>query len=192
MSSNWVDPSAICACEGYWKSGGLENSKKNTPKLRNGYMREGLMIFKVEPSTSLQIYHSRAVNWQNFEKVTSKAVQTLEVARSISKNRRVTFSSIVECVEDETSYQQNRDLDKEGTLYPPYESQGDINFMSRERWDILYDLTPSRALKRTRQHALWRYPMKQAKNELLTISSLISEDFSLWFSQWSQCFQHIC
>ena len=191
VSNNWVDPSPICACEGYWKSGGLENSTKIHPNYAMDIWERTWWSskFKVEPSTSIQIYHWRAMNWP---KVTSKAVQTLEVARSISKDCRVTFSSTVECVEDETSYQQTRDLDKEGTLHPRYESQGDINFMSRERWEIYMIQHHQGHWNEQDNMPLWRYPMKQANHVLLTISPLITEDFWLWFSQWSQCFQHIC
>ena len=50
-------------------------------------------------------------------------------------------------------YQEQIKFEKEGTLFPPLEFQGDVDYLSREKWELLYDPTPSRSLKRTRQQA---------------------------------------
>ena len=50
-------------------------------------------------------------------------------------------------------YEERIQFDKEGTLFPPFEQREDVDCLSQERWELLYDPTPSRALKRTRQRA---------------------------------------
>ena len=69
----------------------------------------------------------------------SRQLKNRSVARSVIKDRRVKFSSLVDYIDGDHRFQQTSDLDKEGTLFPPDELQGDINYMSRERWELLYD-----------------------------------------------------
>ena len=57
------------------------------------------------------------------------------------------------CVCQDQHYQEHIQFEKEGTLFPPLERHEDLDYLSQERWELLYDPTPSRALKRTRQQA---------------------------------------
>ena len=63
------------------------------------------------------------------------------------------FHDIVECVELDQHYREKLNLEGEHTIFPSSQHQEDINAMPREKWELLYDPTPSRALKRTRQQA---------------------------------------
>ena len=53
----------------------------------------------------------------------------------------------------EQSYQEKIQFESEGMLFPSFQHRDDIDAMPRERWELLYDPTPSRSLKRTRQQA---------------------------------------
>ena len=44
-------------------------------------------------------------------------------------------------------------MESRHTIFLSSQHQEDINAMPREKWELLYDPTPSRALKRTRQQA---------------------------------------
>ena len=72
------------------------------------------------------------------------------VARSIRGNQSVKFNEVIDCVCQD---QERVQFEKEGTLFPPLEQREDLDYLSQERWELLYDPTPSRALKRTRQRA---------------------------------------
>ena len=82
-----------------------------------------------------------------------RQLRNRSVARSVVKDRRVQFREVVDCVEQGHQYKEQILFEKEGTLLPPLEHQGDVDYLSSERWELLYDPTPSRALKRTRQQA---------------------------------------
>ena len=82
-----------------------------------------------------------------------RQLRNRNVARSVKGSKSVRFHDVVECVEQDHYYQESVHLDKEGTLFPSFQSRDDIELLSRERWELLYDPTPSRALKRTRQQA---------------------------------------
>ena len=83
----------------------------------------------------------------------SRQLRNRSVARSISKHRKVEFQEVICCVEQDQNYQENIKFEKEGTLFPPLEHRDDLNYLSREKWELLHDPTPSKALKRTRQQA---------------------------------------
>ena len=67
------------------------------------------------------------------------------------KNKRVQFSDTLQYVEEHQEYQEKTRFEKEGTLFPPFEFQGTLDYISRGRWGLLYDPTPSGAS--TRQQA---------------------------------------
>ena len=50
-------------------------------------------------------------------------------------------------------YQEKLKLEGEHTIFPSSQHQVDVEAMPREKWELLYDPTPSRALKRSRQQA---------------------------------------
>ena len=83
----------------------------------------------------------------------ARQLRNRSVARSVTKDRRVQFREVVDCVEQDHQYQEQIVFKKEGTLFPPLEHQGDVDYLSGEKWELLYDPTPPRALKRTRQQA---------------------------------------
>ena len=83
----------------------------------------------------------------------SRQLRNRNVARSVKDSKSVKFHEVVGCVEQDHYYQESVHFDKEGTLFPPFQSRDDVELLSRERWELLYDPTPSRALKRTRQQA---------------------------------------
>ena len=56
-----------------------------------------------------------------------RELRNRSVARSVYTKKQVSFSSLVECIDSDHRYQKTQDLDKDGTLFPPYEFQGDIN-----------------------------------------------------------------
>ena len=63
------------------------------------------------------------------------------------------FHDVVECIELDQHYQERLHLESEHTIFLSSQYQEDIDAMPREKWERLYDPTPSRALKRTRQQA---------------------------------------
>ena len=63
------------------------------------------------------------------------------------------FHDVVECIELDQHYQEKLHLEGEHPIFLSSQYQEDIDAMSREKWELLYDPTPSRALKRTRQQA---------------------------------------
>ena len=83
----------------------------------------------------------------------SRQLRNRNVARSVKGSKSVRFHDVVDCVEQDHYYQERVHFDKEGTLFPPFQSSDDVELLSRERWELLCDPTPSRALKRTRQQA---------------------------------------
>ena len=83
----------------------------------------------------------------------SRQLRNRSVARSINKHRKVEFQEVIDCVEQDQNYQENIKFEREGTLFPPLEHRDELNYLSREKWELLYDPTPSRALKRKRQQA---------------------------------------
>ena len=83
----------------------------------------------------------------------SRQLRNRSVARSVSKDRKVRFQEVIECVEQDQHYRENIRVEKEGTLFPPLEHRDDLNHIPRGKWELFCDPTPSRALKRTRQQA---------------------------------------
>ena len=75
-------------------------------------------------------------------------------------------------MEQDHLYQESIHFDKEGTLFPPFQSRDDIEYLSREKWELLYDPTPSRALKRTRQQASVVAQRMLAKPQVSTVCLL--------------------
>ena len=82
-----------------------------------------------------------------------RQLRSRSVARSVKGSKTVKFHDIVECVELDQYYQEKLNSEGEHTLFPSSQYQEDIDAMPREKWELLYDPTPSRALKRTRQQA---------------------------------------
>ena len=82
-----------------------------------------------------------------------RQLRSRNIARSVKENKTVRFHDTVECVEVDQHYCENLRPQGERTIFPSSQHQEDINAMPREKWELLYDPTPSRALKRTRQQA---------------------------------------
>ena len=72
----------------------------------------------------------------------SRQLRNRSVARSVSKDRRVRFQEVVDCVEQDQHHHENVKFEKEGTLLPPLEHRDDLNYLPREKWELLYDPTP--------------------------------------------------
>ena len=82
-----------------------------------------------------------------------RQLRSRNVARSVKGSKIVKFHDMVECVELDQHYREKLNLEGKYTIFPSSQCQEDINVMPREKWELLYDPTPSRALKRTRQQA---------------------------------------
>ena len=82
-----------------------------------------------------------------------RQLRNRSVARSIMGERNVKFHDVIDCIDQDQHYQESTQFEKEGTLFLLLECRDDLNYLSRKIWEILYDPTPSRALKRTRQQA---------------------------------------
>ena len=82
-----------------------------------------------------------------------RQLRSRNVARSVKKNRTVKFHDLVECVDENQRYYEKINLEREWAIFPSSQSQEQIDAMSHEKWEMLYDPTPSRTLKRTRQQA---------------------------------------
>ena len=82
-----------------------------------------------------------------------RQLRNRNVARSVKGNRTVKFHDLVECVDRDQHYHEKITLERECAIFPSSQNQEDIDAMSHEKWEMLYDPTPSRALKRTRQQA---------------------------------------
>ena len=78
----------------------------------------------------------------------------------------------MECLELDRHYQEKPNLEGEHTIFPSSQYQEDINAMPREKWELLYDPTPSRALKRTRQQASIVAQQMLAKPHVSTVCLL--------------------
>ena len=61
-----------------------------------------------------------------------RQLRSRSVARSVVKDRRVQFSEKTDCVEQDHQYQEPTNFEKEGTLFPPFEFQGDVDYLSRK------------------------------------------------------------
>ena len=83
----------------------------------------------------------------------SRQLRSRNVARSVKESKTVKFHDIVECMELDHYYQEKLKLEGEHTIFPSSQHQVDVEAMPREKWELLYDPTPSRALKRSRQQA---------------------------------------
>ena len=93
-------------------------------------------------------------------------------ARSVKSSRKLRFHDEVYCVEQDRCYQESIHFEKDGSLFPPFQFRDDIEYLSRERWELLYDPTPSRALKRTRQQASVVAQQMLAKPQVSTVCLL--------------------
>ena len=82
-----------------------------------------------------------------------RQLRNRNVARSIKDNKTVKFHGVVDCVESDQHYQEKIRGEGESNIFLSSQYQEDIDAMPREKWELLYDPTPSRALKRTRQQA---------------------------------------
>ena len=98
-----------------------------------------------------------------------RQLRNRSVARSITGNRRVRSREVIDCLEQDQHYQQRTQFEKEGTLSPPFEHREDSSYLSQKTWELLYDPTPSRALKRTRQQASIVAQQLLAKPQVSTI-----------------------
>ena len=83
----------------------------------------------------------------------NRQLRNRNVARSVKGSKTVKFHDIVECVELDQYYREKLNTENEHTIFLSSQHQEDIDVMPREKWELLYDPTPSRALKRTRQQA---------------------------------------
>ena len=82
------------------------------------------------------------------------------------------FHDLVECVELDQYYQEKLILEGEHAIFPSSQQQEDIDAMSHERWELLYDSTPSRALRRTRQQASIVAQQMLAKSQVSAVCLL--------------------
>ena len=102
-----------------------------------------------------------------------RQLRSRNVARSIKEKKIVRFHNTVECVELDQHYCEDLRLQSEQTIYPSVTISGrHCNSMSREKWELLYDPTPSRALKRTRQQASIVAQQMLAKSHVSTVCLL--------------------
>ena len=83
----------------------------------------------------------------------SRQLRNRSVARSVKDSKSVTFCEFIECIEQGQRFREKLQDEGKGTLFPSSKYKDNIDSMSRERWEILFDPTPSRSLKRTRQQA---------------------------------------
>ena len=74
-------------------------------------------------------------NGQNGDVTSSRPPRQLRnrnVARSVKNSKSVRFYDVVDCVEQNHCYQESVHLDKEGTLFPPFQSRDDIELLSQK------------------------------------------------------------
>ena len=79
-----------------------------------------------------------------------RQLRSRNVARSVKGGgggKTVKFHDMVECVELDQHYREKLNLEGKYTIFPSSQHQEDINAIPCEKWEPLYDPTPSRALK---------------------------------------------
>ena len=101
-----------------------------------------------------------------------RQLRNRNVARSVKGSKNVRFCEFVDCIEQDQRFQENIQFESEGTLFPSFQQRDDIDCMSREKWELLYDPTPSRSLKRTRQQASIVAQQMLAKSHVSTVCLL--------------------
>ena len=101
-----------------------------------------------------------------------RQLRSRNVARSIKGSKTVKFHDVVDCIELDQRYQEKIHLEGENTIFPSSQYREDIDAMPREKWELLYDPTPSRALKRTRQQASIVAQQLLAKSHVSAVSLL--------------------
>ena len=104
-----------------------------------------------------------------------RQLRNRNVARSAKGTKIVSFYDTVECVELDQHYCEDLRQQGERTIFPPSQDQEAINAMPREKWELLYDPTPSRALKRTRQQASIVAQQMLAKSHVSAVCLLDQE-----------------
>ena len=101
-----------------------------------------------------------------------RQLRNRNVARSLKGSKTVRFCELVDCVELDQCFQEKIQFESEGALFPSFQHRDDIDAMSREKWELLYDPTPSRSLKRTRQQASRVAQQMLAKSHISTVCLL--------------------
>ena len=101
-----------------------------------------------------------------------RQLRNRSVARSVKGSKSVTFCELIECIEQDQCFREKIQDEGKGNLFPSSKYKDDIDSMSRERWEILFDPTPSRSLKRTRQQASKVAQQMLAKSSVSTICLL--------------------
>ena len=82
-----------------------------------------------------------------------RQLRNRNVARLIKGDKVVKFHDVVDCIDFDQHYQEEIRGESKSNIFLSSQHQEDIDAMPREKWELLYDPTPSRALKRTRQQA---------------------------------------
>ena len=129
----------------------------------------------IEEGDIPRIEEAQRASGHNGEATSSRPPRQLRsrnVARSVKGSKNVKFYEIADCIEQDRCFQEKVNFENEKSLFPPSHYQDDINYMPREKWELLYDPTPSRSLKRTRQQASIVAQQMLAKSHVSTICLL--------------------
>ena len=101
-----------------------------------------------------------------------RQLRNRSVARSLKGSKNVKFCEFVEYLEQDQCFKEKTRFESGEALFPSFQHREDIDAMPREKWELLYDPTPSRSLKRTRQQASIVAQQMLAKSYVSTICLL--------------------
>ena len=101
-----------------------------------------------------------------------RQLRNRNVARLIRGDKVVKFHDVVDCIDFDQHYQEEIRGESKSNIFLSSQHQEDIDAMPREKWELLYDPTPSRALKRTRQQASIVAQQMLAKSHISTVCLL--------------------
>ena len=101
-----------------------------------------------------------------------RQVRNRNVARSLKGSKNIKFCEYVECIEQDRCFQEKTQFESGEALFPSFQHREDIDAMPREKWELLFDPTPTRSLKRTRQQASIVAQQMLAKSNISTICLL--------------------
>ena len=152
-----------------------EPPPENFRDLFEGFNRESEDLPPLEPIEEGDIHRMeemQRMTGQDGNATSSRPPRQLRnrsVARSVRGSKSVKFHEYLDCIEQDQCFREKIQDEGKGTLFPSSKDKDDIDSMSRERWEILFDPTPSRSLKRTRQQASKVAQQLLAKSSVSTI-----------------------
>ena len=79
------------------------------------------------------------------------------------------MSEFVDCIEQNQCFREKIQYEGREALFPSSQHRDDIDAMPHEKWELIFDPTPSRSLKRTRQQASRVAQQMLAKSTVSTI-----------------------